>query len=451
MEARVAYEPKPSDETQAMTLLGEKGETLSTAALKEKITTLLAEEDAWANNVAISELCGQYLGAALKEGQKPGDPDYEQAISWCLETINTAGRFAERPGSMTRWQSINRPLIQAAYQTALLGDSRLRDQRFFAFLPLWNMHQLQPWQQIDPDNPALDAITGSLMLQSALYPSPDIKWWLDNVPPEPIATPLLATVELAEAYSPPPTFGLYPQAAVMFWRSSWASGADGLVARGSITNAPESSENAGHVSWTAHGNQVLIRNASETKAFALNAQPDESETRTPQKIPPGNVLRVGDATPQPGRATLIVRELNAIGGNLRIDASDDFLELSLWHRDLFWTVGGEFRIIDTVRYDFGERDRTSFYWHLSASEPVKIETSRKRTIVEWDDNAIVFQGNTPLDVDQFLIPGADGGAPHVVLCLRTIGRPHSLRLLTRVLPRETSAMKEIADSGSAKP
>lgn len=465
MEDRIAYQPQPLDEyLQRQLLLGPESFTkLPEGKTREEsladnrhFIAKHVEEPNWTDNLVVAQACLALLEDAILLGQKPGDEDYEQAITWLTEIINASGRFAERPGPVLEWDTINAALVRAAYRSSLVGDNRLKDQTYFAFLPLWYMHHLQPGGDNGPNETLLALINNSLIDQSLLYPSADIKWWLETIPEEPVNSalipPALAAVEIPEDFTPPPPFAVYPRAAVLFWRSSWAPGADGLVVYGALDGNLSTFERAGQVEWIAHGDPVLIQADQASEVVAIDAKPNADGELTTQLIPRYSTMLIGESTPQPGRAPIIARDLNALGGNLRVDGSAIYPELSLWHRDLFWEAGGELRIIDTVRYDFGQRDRTSFYWHLSATEPVTIETDRSRSIVEWGENAIVFQGNSLLDVEQFLVPNSEAGdGVHVVIRLRTIGRPHSLRLLTRVLPREAPEEVAETDSGSPEP
>lgn len=444
LDARRAY--LPTRGTISSSLLSEfeqpvDAESASLAEIKSKLAQRIRANANWTTDPQNAEVCFQYLNQAILSGQKPGDEDYEQAVAWLLDIIDATGRFAERPGPMDQWMSLDEMLVNAALRASLLGDQRLKDQSFFAFLPLWTMHQLQPTDE----QATMKAVTKSLAHQSQLYPSPAIQWWMENVPEPAIRLKRFDAVELPADYSPPPPFGFYPQAAVVFWRSSWAVDSGGLIADGALPQAPESALTAGHVSWTAHGDPVLVQGEEVFQSYPVDAKPDKSGQLSASLIPTGSVLRVGDNQPTPGRAPIIVRELNASGGNLRINASELFPQLNTWHRDLFWEAGGELRIIDNISYEFGHRDRTAIYWRLSASQPVNIETDRKRTIIEWGENAIVLQGNTPLEIDQFLVPvSAEDLTQQVVIRLQTIGRPHTLRLLTRVLPREDAPAEALA-------
>lgn len=378
--------------------------------------------------------------------------DYERGVGGLIDALETMGRFGDLRGGLNRAFAVNEALCQAAYETALHGDDRLRSQPYFAFAPYWFMHRFQPngmpyltHEEAAGGNPeAIRTQTFSALAQLAsLYPSPEIQWWFESFGDQ--AGPAMAmaqqylkdNAELPEDFAPAP-YGLYPHAGVLFWRSSWAPNADALYARGAVDNDPDSRLDAGQVSWTAHGDPVLIQAQADyqnTPALPEGAPAGgEVEQWT---IPAHNVLRVGENLPNPGRAPIITRELSAAGGNLRIDASALYPELSQWHRDLFWEADGELRIIDNIRFDFGHRDRTTIFWHLSAEDPVKLTQDRSRTIVEWGDSAIVIQGNSPLEIEQFLVPdGPNSKKWHVALALRTIGRPPSLRVLTRVLPRE---------------
>ncbi len=444
LAARQAY--IPSRDSISSSLLNEFAATpspgLSLATAYSQLAARIQKNPNWRADPAIAEACCQLLNQAIYAGQQPGDEDYERALAWLMEIVEVSGRFGERPGPLEQWMSLDQSLVNAALHTALLGDYRLKDQSFFAFLPLWTMHQVQP----DSDQATRKAVTKFLIGQSQLYPSPNIQWWLENVPQPPIHLKRFDAVTLPADFPPPPSFGFYPQAAVVLWRSSWAPGADGLVTHGALADDAATCLQAGNVSWTPHAEPVLVLGNEATQGYAIGAEPNEDGAIMASLIPASSVIRVGENQPEPGRAPIIVRELNDHSGNLRVNASELFPQLSIWHRDLFWKTGGELRIIDTISYDFGKRDRTSFFWRLSATEPVSIETDRKRTIVEWGENAIVFQGNTPLEVDQFLVPvSATDPTPQVVIRLRTIGRPHSLRLLTRVLPRENVAPEEVVD------
>lgn len=393
--------------------------------------------------------------------------DYERGVVGLLDVLDATGQFGDIRGGALRSLNVNHALTQAAYIGALRGDDRLRSHAYFAFAPYWLMHRFQPngkpflTHQATPEEAAsLRSRTyGELIGLASLYPSPEIKWWFENFGNEEIGAGFAMTrkylqeTELPDDFEPPP-YGVYPHAGVLFWRSNWTPSADALMARGAVENDPNAKLDAGHVTWIAHGDPVL------TKADArAEAEPVDYENRSAKSgavetwtIPAHNVLRIGENKPTSGHAPIVTRELNAQGGNLRIDASALYPELSQWHRDLFWETGGELRIIDTINYEFGQRERTSLFWHLSATKPVGIQTDRSRSIIEWDDFAVVIQGNSPLELEQFLVPDYPGAeTQHVALALRTIGRPPSLRVLTRVLPREAGTVSEGSPSDEETP
>lgn len=407
-------------------------------------------EDAPVNLDLVNDLAILTVVSAVLD-QEEHALDYERGVIGLLDVLETTGRFGDLRGGAMRSLNINHALVQAAYIAALHGDDRLRDHAYFAFAPYWMMHRFQPngepflTHQIAPDDAsAVKARTyGELIALASLYPSPEIKWWFENFGDEEIGSGFALTreylneTELPEDFEPPP-YGLYPHAGVLFWRSNWQPNADALLARGAVENDPNAKLDAGHITWIGHGEPVLTKASEEAQLTPVDNRNGEADAEK-RLIPAHNVLRVGDAQPVSGRAPIVTRELNANGGNLRIDSSALYPELSQWHRDLFWEAEGELRIIDTINYDFGQRERTTLFWHLNAKEPVKLETDRSRTIIEWEDSAIVVQGNSPIEIQQFMVPDAPGSEEkHVVLALRTIGRPPSLRVLTRVLPRESS-------------
>ncbi|MBK1859426.1 hypothetical protein [Cerasicoccus arenae] len=387
---------------------------------------------------------------SLALGREEYAEDYERGVLGLLKAMDSTGRFGDLRGGIVRAFGIDDALIQAAYATALQGDDRLRGHSYFAFAPYWFMHRFQPngapyiTHQITPEQArAIKRMTdGTLSSMASLYPSPEIQWWFEHFGPEESSAREVSVNEflgpnaLPADFAPPP-YGLYPHAGVLFWRSSWERNADSLLVRGAVEADTNSVRDAGNLLWIAHGDPVLVDADMAYEVAPVltdETKPRAIETRL---IPADNVLRVGTAEPIDGRAPIITRELNSQGGNLRIDASALFPELGQWHRDVFWEAGGEVRIIDTIRYALGQRERTSVFWHLNATEPVNLEADRSRTIVEWDEFAIVIQGNSPLEIEQFLVPDGRGvDTSHIVLAMRTIGRPPSLRILTRVLPRE---------------
>ncbi|MGE9295052.1 MAG: hypothetical protein ACQKBV_02015, partial [Puniceicoccales bacterium] len=377
-----------------------------------------------------ARLLTQLLVISIALGKEKYALDYERAVIDLQEELDEAGRFGEIRGGLANAGTLNFFLTQAAYVSASTGDDRLRSHPYYAFAPYWFMHHLQPGERaylthgVSQDSAWIqELVGGNIDALATLYPSPESQWVLNR-----LTVGDASEVELPEGVSPPPPFGIYPQAALVFWRSSWEATSDTLLARGAVENDPESELDAGQVTWFDGGVPVLIE-AEEDAALR-----DESGREV--RIPAHNVLRVDDAVPMAsGRAPILTRELSPGGGNLRIDASELFPELSQWRRDLFWETGGELRIIDNVSYALGHRERTEIFWHLNADEPVEISKDGGRTIVEWDKSAVVIQSNATMEIVQHLIDSGNG--PHVVLVLRTIARPASFRVLTRVLPRES--------------
>lgn len=399
------------------------------------------------------------IWTGLIAGKPVSDADVSASIDFLLGYLDRQGRLGESPLSLHDSAKLTEWLSRAAYCAMLAGDQRLRAHPFFAYRAYWLMHQLQPGPvsyltgtyQIDPwdrvrvnhwkADVARSTIAEGLLDLAVLYPSPEIKFWLEtvnggvpalNVP----GVRALAETEVPADFSLPP-YGFYPGAGLVLWRPDWNPQGEALLARGAVAEDPAAEHDAGQITYIVGGEPVLVE--AREDAVVTDAAGE------PVRIPAHNVVRVGGDAPLGGVGVpIITRQLDESGGNLRIDASAAHPKLSQAHRDLFWETGGELRMIDNLSYALGQRERTELFWHLGATAPVAIEQDGTRTIVEWGDHALVLQANQPVTVEQFLVPdGSDfPGAEHVVLRLQTIGRPPNLRVLTRVLPREARKTKE---------
>ncbi|MEO0796623.1 MAG: hypothetical protein AAFX93_15745 [Verrucomicrobiota bacterium] len=433
---------------------------LAREILVEEQQSILAEleSEPELDLVAQQQLFSELLLISIALGKEEQTESYEIAVAGLYGVLNETGRFGSQTGGFLESSSASQRLMGSALWAASFGDSRLRAHPYFAFAPYWFMHHLQPGDFSYPSHGVgrvseaemRRLIAKELLGLSMLQVSEDIRWWLENFAPNdadllrPELYVELAGLDLPEDFEPPAPYGIYPDAALVFWRSSWDFEADGLVAIGALIDEEGTAKEAGHISWLQDGKPVLVEVADTNEVI-------DSEGNT-VVIPAHNVVRVGDGVPRERKAPIITRELTTEGGNLRIDCSGIFAELGQWHRDLFWTTGGELRIIDNIAYSLGVRDRTEMFWHLGATEPVEITEDESRTIIEWGSAAVVIQSNVPMELRQFMVPSGvevDGEQQmEVVIAMRTIGRPPSFRVLTRVLHRELGAEAEILDDVS---
>lgn len=173
----------------------------------------------------------------------------------------------------------------------------------------------------------------------------------------------------------------------------------------------------GHISFLSGGQTVL------------------GDNRKPGEIPvvsDFNTLVLDSASAVHLEAgSFILRGESDFSGNARFRFQKPYPEISHWWRDIFWEAQ-EIRIEDQVSFQLGQRGAPALIWNLGYRQPLEIQGSDRRYIVEGETHAYIIEANQPLKVT---LKRTEGGRGVPQLWILAKPGQASYKIVTRVVPR----------------
>jgi hypothetical protein len=371
---------------------------------------------------------------------------YELGVANLLRSLDDFGPDGEMDEGSGYGLLTVESLMAAARAMGMAGDRRALDHPFLTRFVVWQVHHLQPaHMKIN----CFDSGGGLVLrddkefrrfLAMAIISTghPVAAWALLNQFDGPPANlqGLACRARLGELDSSaaPPLFAAYRRGARVNWRSHWDDDATGVWVRGGAEWEGHDHADRGHVNWIHRGRPILIE-AGTPAYHTTNMAQNYASVRG------HNVLQAGAVPVKKGLAPIFVHRLNALGGDVRVDASHSYPNVARWLRRVDWDADS-LRIEDEVTVADGKRERIEFCWHLGTEEAVTIQGSAAQWTVRWPEAVLTVNGSTPLVLEQELRPDNtlrqrdwDDTAPeHHHTCLRVrsvMAIPH-LELTTEI-------------------
>lgn len=419
--------------------------------------------------------CG-VLQACVALGKKPGDNDYEFAMTNLLSALNAQGKDGAFHEGAMYGAVTNSQVLSAAHKAALSGDARLIEHSHMQNFGRWLLHSVQPGSppmqarvvntfdggvyslEVSHDNPAQDSLhpmnsrlivsgttmLDALMLHAMATNDAQVVWFLNEFVPLLPTTATLAEYSMWQAHEKPtaempPTFASYSSSPLSVWRSSWENGANGVWVRGGSAQDSHDHADRGHVNLIFKGREILIEAGSTDYAT-----PDF--TRIFGSGLGHNVLQIGsnenEASAKGGMAKsgcdapIEVLRLDADGGEVVVNATAAYNSelLHWWTRRVRWN-DREVTIDDEVQLAPDVQEEILFRFHLGQEATPKILSTADAhgLYAQWKGGAIRFCSNKPLSLTTDTHPHGlsyTKTATHTVLLPSSREKVNTLHLTT---------------------
>ena len=137
-----------------------------------------------------------------------------------------------------------------------------------------------------------------------------------------------------------------------------------------------------------------------------------------------------------------VRRLDASGGEITVDPTSGYNNLTHWLRNVTWSA--DYLIIkDDVLFLTDVKGSPLFRWHLGTLEKPTIQKKRNAFHVRWSDGKLTLKSSVPITVTTEMLPDhtvklgemANGwDYLHVCLIVKPVKKINEWHLQTSVIP-----------------